>query len=325
MGQKRRLSRLVSQPLADLYPRLRPATSCRHIALGKHTRTGRQAQRRRQTHRLAHRECERLVARERERERQERQRRSERERDRRSQVTTCDAEDVLRDASWRLEPPIPGCGRSWPLFLRVESLTDVVRERQTVSLARPPPAPVSSDPWRATPGRPGRARAVIQPTRRAVIQPTRLIRHPVCAGHARAESDVAPCKKKFNSNIIWTQSSHRRRPKQSPSSPPCGHRATLPPASAHPSCRPRTLPPAFRRRRRPPWQGTPRSSWLNLDDRSSAHPFLRWPCRPAPPRQHGTHHPSRPPPHPPSPTPPPASVGRRGRKPWQASKPREVS
>ena len=82
MGHKRRLSRLVSQPLADLYPRLRPATSCRHIALGKHTRTGRQAQRRRQTHRLAHRECERLVARERERDgqRQERQRRSERER-----------------------------------------------------------------------------------------------------------------------------------------------------------------------------------------------------------------------------------------------------
>jgi len=231
-------------------------------------------------------------------------------------VTPCDAEDVLRDASWRLRPPIPGCGRSWPLFLRVESLTDVVRERQTVSLARPPPAPVSSDPWRATPGRPGRARAVIQPARRAVIQPTRLIRHPVCAGHARAESDVAPCKKKkFSSNIIWTQSSHRRRPKQSPSSPPCGHRATPPPASAHPSCRPRTLPPAFRRRRRPPWQGTSRSSWLNLDNRSSAHPFLRWPCRPAPPRQRGTHHPSRPPPHPPSPTPPPPSVDRRGRPP----------
>ena len=144
-------------------------------------------------------------ARERERERvtQERQRRSERERDRRSQVTPRDAEDVLRDASWRLRPPIPGCGRSWPLFLRVESLTDVVRERQTVSLARPPPAPVSSDPWRATPGRPGRARAVIQPTRRAVIQPTRLIRHPVCAGHARAESDVAPCKKKKFSSNMW--------------------------------------------------------------------------------------------------------------------------
>ena len=81
------------------------------------------------------------------------------------------------------------------------------------------------------------------------------------------------------------------------------------------SCRPRTLPPAFRRRRRPPWQGTSRSSWLNLDNRSSAHPFLRWPCRPAPPRQRGTHHPSRPPPHPPSPTPPPPSVGRRGRPP----------
>ena len=80
MGQKRRLSRLVSQPLADLYPRLRPATSCRHIALGKHTRTGRQAQRRRQTHRLAHRECERLVARARERER-ERDRDAQRERE----------------------------------------------------------------------------------------------------------------------------------------------------------------------------------------------------------------------------------------------------
>ena len=105
---------------------------------------------------------------------------TERERDRRSQVTPRDAEDVLRDASWRLRPPIPGCGRSWPLLLRVESLTDVVRERQTVSLARPPPAPLSSDPWRATPGHPGRARAV--------IEPTRLIRHPVCARHARAES-----------------------------------------------------------------------------------------------------------------------------------------
>eukprot|EP01048_Picozoa_sp_COSAG05_P005400 COSAG05_NODE_319_length_11483_cov_406.525604_3_plen_205_part_00 len=77
---------------------------------------------------------------------------------------------------------------------------------------------------------PCHARAVIEPTRRTVIEPTRLIRHPVCAGHARAESDVAPCKKKISSNIIWTQSSHRRRPKQSLSSPasPCGHRATPP-------------------------------------------------------------------------------------------------
>ena len=64
-----------------------------------------------------------------------------RERQRRSQVTSRDAEDVLRDASWRLRPPVPSCGRSWSLLLRVESLTDVVRERQTVS---PPPLPPAS-------------------------------------------------------------------------------------------------------------------------------------------------------------------------------------
>ena len=223
-------------------------------------------------------------------------------------MTPCDAEDVLRDASWRLQPPIPGCGRSWPLFLRVESLTDVVRERQTVSLARPPPAPVSSDPWRATPGRPGRARAV--------IQPARLIRHPVCARHARAESDVAPCKKKkkFSSNIIWTQSSHRRRPKQSPSSPPCGHRAT-------PSrqCTPLVQATDSSTRVSPSSSATMAGHVKKFMAQSGQQklgtPFSSLACRPAPPRQRGTHHPSRPPPHPPSPTPPPPSVDRRGRPP----------
>ena len=104
MGHKRRLSRLVSQPLADLYPRLRPATSCRHIALGKHTRTGRQAQRRRQTHRPAHRECERLVARERERERQRRTETRETEtlRERERQKVAGDAPRCRRCAARRI-------------------------------------------------------------------------------------------------------------------------------------------------------------------------------------------------------------------------------
>ena len=126
------MSRLVSQPPADLYPRLRLTTSCQHIALGKHTRAGRQEQRWRQTQTGAQRMRE--VGRQRERQRQ-------RERERKAWVVPRDAEDVLRDASWRLRPPVPSCGRSWSLLLRVESLTDVVRERQTVS---PPPLPPAS-------------------------------------------------------------------------------------------------------------------------------------------------------------------------------------
>ena len=298
------MSRLVSQPPADLYPRLRLTTSCQHIALGKHTRAGRQEQRWRQTQTGAQRMRE--VGRQRERQR---------ERERKAWVVPRDAEDVLRDASWRLRPPVPSCGRSWSLLLRVESLTDVVRERQTVSLARPPPAPVSSDPWRATPGRPGRARAVIQPTRRAVIQPTRLIRHPVCAGHARAESDVAPCKKKkFSSNIIWTQSSHRRRPKQSPSSPPCGHRAT-PPRQCTPLMQATDSSTRVSPSSSATMAGHVKKFMAQSGQQKLGTPFSSLACRPAPPRRHGTHHPSRPLPHPPSPTPPPPSVGRRGRPP----------
>ena len=164
MGHKRRLSRLVSQPLADLYPRLRPATSCRHIALGKHTRTGRQAQRRRQTHRLAHTE------RERERERQK----------------------VAGDA--------PRCRRCAARRIVAAPTTD---SRLRSLLAAPSARRVAH--------RCGARETDCFPCHaRAVIEPTRLIRHPVCAGHARAESDVAPCKKKISSNIIWTQSSHRR-------------------------------------------------------------------------------------------------------------------
>ena len=62
------MSRLVSQPPADLYPRLRLTTSCQHIALGKHTRAGRQEQRWRQTQTGAQRMRE--VGRQRERQRE---------------------------------------------------------------------------------------------------------------------------------------------------------------------------------------------------------------------------------------------------------------
>ena len=68
------MSRLVSQPPADLYPRLRLTTSCQHIALGKHTRAGRQEQRWRQTQTGAQRMRE--VGRQRERQR-ERERKKE--------------------------------------------------------------------------------------------------------------------------------------------------------------------------------------------------------------------------------------------------------
>ena len=114
MGQKRRLSRLVSQPLADLYPRLRPATSCRHIALGKHTRTGRQAQRRRQTERLAHRECGRLVAREREREREGETRETETLRERERQKVAGDAPRCRRCAARRIVAAPTTGSKVWP-------------------------------------------------------------------------------------------------------------------------------------------------------------------------------------------------------------------
>ena len=57
-----------------------------------------------------------------------------------------------------------------------------------------------------------------------------------------------------------------------------------PPASAHPSCRPRTLPPAFRRRRRPPWQGTSRSSCGSIWTTEARHAlFFAGPVAPLPP------------------------------------------
>ena len=126
------MSRLVSQPPADLYPRLRLTTSCQHIALGKHTRAGRQEQRWRQTQTGAQRMRE--VGRQR-----ERQREREREKERRGwcpamQKMCC---ETHRGGSDHRFPAVAAPGRSFCASSRSPMWCE--RDRLCPLRAHPPP------------------------------------------------------------------------------------------------------------------------------------------------------------------------------------------